>query len=151
MSGEIQQPFCDFHSKDALIVGAKPFELEAFHLNPAFGQKRRELNCAALAELFFSVGLERNFGCRFLVGLVGKPLYSGVDVFQSLLKRPFRTLVGENHFSLIDDNLIDPVTEGLLTGFLFRRLFGFALLNQRGQVHGPVAVVGHMQLRRLGA
>ena len=69
----------------------------------------------------------------FFVGLVGKSFHVGVDIFQPLLKGPFRTSVGEDHFSLIDDDLFNPVTEGLLIGFLRGSRFGFALCDERSR------------------
>jgi hypothetical protein len=92
-SGEIQQPFCNVEPDNALVIGTKSFELKAFNLDLAFGQQRRQLKRAGVTKLFLGFRLKGNFGCGFLAGIVGQAFDAGVDVFQSRLKRPFRTSI----------------------------------------------------------
>jgi hypothetical protein len=91
-----------------------------------------------VVELFFSVRLERDCGRGFLVGLVAKLLDVGVNIFQPLFKGLLRTTVSENYFPLIDDDLINPVTEGLLC---FRLWIFSVLLSRSGEVQSPIVQV----------
>src|SRR6516165_5768396 len=101
-----------------------------------------------MIEFFLGVRLEGNLRGGFFLWLVGKPLHVDVDIFQSFFKGSLRAAIREEYFPLIEGDLIYPVTERLLIGFLrrflLRSLFGFAFRNQRSQVQCSVAVAGYV-------
>src|SRR5262249_1051341 len=128
MGCEIQKPFCDFQPNHAFVVRAKALELEAFNFNLAVAEKRCELQFAAIIEIFLGVRLEGNLRGGFFLWLVSKRLHVGVNVLQLFFKGMFRPTIRKEHFPLIENDFIYPVTEWFLVGFLLLlwSLFGFA-------------------------